>query len=262
MTAARPSRRRLRAASVVAIAAFAVIAAVSAPTAASAESGDLTLSLDGIHFSDSLPSGIFDGSGLLVPGDQLVQTLWVKNASSIAGDLRISRSSAISGPSALSRAITVRDVTTTVAGQGAAVGAPACSLVAVPGLLEPGQSVAIPLTLTMSDLDGRVAQNERLSLVLLAGLSEITTVQPALTECPSDAKVIPVSTGDDSVPTGAGSTGTGSTGPGSSDPSFSGPLAFTGSTMFYPSIMAGSVLTGIGLFFLLAARRRRREESM
>src|SRR5699024_7111478 len=71
-----------------AVAALAVGPLPSAP-AAHAASGDILISRDGVTWSNTLSTDIFDTSRMLVPGDTLEGSFYVKNAHSFPAYLRV-----------------------------------------------------------------------------------------------------------------------------------------------------------------------------
>ncbi len=63
---------------------------LSTAGSASAASPDVLLSDDGIHFSTGLSDGLFDGLGLLIPGESMKSSLWIKNPTGDAAATRVS----------------------------------------------------------------------------------------------------------------------------------------------------------------------------
>lgn len=63
---------------------------VAKPEPAPAQPLALLLSIDGVTFSPTLPGGLFDGAGALVPRQSVSAHLWVKNPSTAPAEFRLS----------------------------------------------------------------------------------------------------------------------------------------------------------------------------
>lgn len=64
-----------------------VLAVIDARPAAAAPG--LSLSLDRVHWSDTIDRELFDAQHTWAPGDEATVTLWVRNTSGVPADLRI-----------------------------------------------------------------------------------------------------------------------------------------------------------------------------
>jgi hypothetical protein len=239
-TAAPGSRRRRIILSVI-LAGIAVLL-VLAPGAGSARAAntDILVSLDGANWSATLPLGLFSGAGTVVPGDSISRTLWIKNTTSSAAVLRLSRLQNMAGSSLLARSISI---TATGRGTGGPPPAPqdASCVQLLPDQVVPGgRSTSTVVTLRVADLQGGEAQGQSATISLIASLSAVGGT--AASPCLAGGTDVPV------VGSGQALADTG------------GSLAFTGAGLPYPAIMIASLLTGLGLFVILAARRRRRAE--
>ena len=217
---------------------------------ASAAQDDVLLSLDGVTFAPTLPAGLFDSAGKLVPNDVAHSTLWVKNNTQLDGNLWLSRVDPAGTTTLFSGALSLYETGTTPGEAGpAGAGGASCTLLAPPQPIRAGQAIAVPLTLTVADLDGHDGQNEQVSLQIIAALADAAGPSPGNSFCPIDgASVI--------VNPGGGSSGNGSSGTAASDPR--GSLPFTG-VVAAPWIMTGGLLLGAGLFLVATRRTRRRE---
>ena len=225
--------RRLAAAALAAIALV-----VGIPLPADAAPGDgVLVSTDGVHFSSALPSGLFPASTVLIPGASRTATLYVKNDSSVPSQLFVSASRVVVSSRDFAQSLSLR------ATSAASPGTTAVRLDAVAGCatllaqrLAPGAVTELTLTLAMADVTARVAQGESLSAVLgLALVESDTSVAPA-SGCDTGGVQLPVLALPDS----------------------DGGLAYTGSAILYPALMAVGALLGVGALFVLAARRRGR----
>jgi hypothetical protein len=236
---------RLRIAAVACAAALVMVAPMaSAASPADAATGAILVSEDGANFSTNLASGLFSRTGQLMPGDTVTRTLYVKNASSVAGVLRISRySPALSSPfaRAVSLSSTLGIPITSSEADGATVG---CIRVVSDLPLAVGQSIAVPIILKVGSFNGATAKNETADIDLFVSMSDPAGPVLASPQCGDGGITIPASDNSSTASSGA-----------------HGSLAFTGTTMLYSSIMIGSVFLGLGLFVFIAGRRRRRGEA-
>ena len=236
-------KRRAAVVGVVALTLGAVLAASAGADAASAAQDDVLLSLDGVIFAPTLSGGLFDGVGTLVPGDEEQSTLWVKNNTQLDGALWLSRVDAVGTATLFTRALTLYETGTSPAEAGpAGAGGASCTLLSQPRPIRAGEAIAIPLTLSVADLDGRDGQNERVTLQVIAALADAAGPSPGNTYCPLDGASVTVSPS-----------------PGAAAGAAAGhvdPLPFTG-VVPAPWIIAGGLLLGAGLFFAVARRRER-----
>jgi hypothetical protein len=75
--------------------------------AARAASGDILVSLDGENWSSTLTRGLYFDVGTVMPGESISRTLWIKNATSAAATLRLSRIQTAATSSLFARAISI-----------------------------------------------------------------------------------------------------------------------------------------------------------
>ncbi|CAN5340903.1 hypothetical protein BH11ACT4_BH11ACT4_24530 [soil metagenome] len=228
-----------------ALTAIPVIAALvlgGALPAGASTTGSILLSSDGIHFSSALPGGVFAPGAAMIPGATRTATLWVKNDSTIASELVVGAAALAGSGRDLARSLTLQAASASTPG-----GAPAsldpsagcATLLAEP--LAAGDVTRLTLTLAMSDVGGQVAQGQALAAAVTLALREAdTAVSPGHTSgCGLDGVQLPVLGLPVTTP-----------GPG---------LAFTGSAIVYPALMAVGVLVLVGGILLLIARRRQRD---
>ena len=116
---------------------------------ARAVGGDLRVSLDGVRWSTSLPTGLFAGSSTVAPGDRMSRTLWVKNPMSSAGQFQLSRVQT-AATSSLSRAISITAAVPGVTGSIPASTASACAPLLPEIRIGAGRSIAITVTLAVA----------------------------------------------------------------------------------------------------------------
>jgi LPXTG-motif cell wall-anchored protein len=228
--------RRL-AAAVVAIAvatAIALGAPGTAPATAAPVPTEVLVSADGSTFSADLDHGLFEGAGLVVPGDTLAASLWVMNPLTTPAELRVSIGQVTSPDAAFAAGMELTAWDSAVGPDGTrTVGGLTDCEVIVPGRRMSGGAVLrLDLALHMLDLGGTIAQHDGLAIDLLVAARD------------GEAGPFPRSACDDvgtSIPIAA-------------SPS-SGGLANTGGGP--PSAIA--VVAGglVGLGFFLVRRRRR-----
>lgn len=89
----------------VALAVTGAILAFAAP--AQATDRPLALSADGVTFGDALPSSVFAGAAI-VPGTTVTRTFWVKNQTTMPGNLAVALRDVAGGDAQLIAAITLR----------------------------------------------------------------------------------------------------------------------------------------------------------
>lgn len=224
----------------MAVALVAVAATVgSAPAPASAEGETkILISSDGVHFGSSLDAGLFDGFGLMVPGDTDQARFWVKNPLSVQTEMRVSVRDFVSPAPAFAQAVTL--TTWDSIGDSSDTTSMTdlfdCRVVVPSRTLGPGEIVQVDLNLTMLDVTGQIAQNEAGELSFKVGMRD------------GEAGPFPASACDDTEVIVA-------------DPQPSAQdLATTGYQLPSAVIVAAGALIGSG-FFLVGRRRRRREDA-
>ncbi|MBB5632461.1 hypothetical protein BKA04_000684 [Cryobacterium mesophilum] len=207
-----------------------VLGGVVAP--ASAVTG-IEVSRDGMTFTGALPGTLFDQITVSVPGDTQSTVLYVRNAGSTAGFLRVALTSVTVSDPALAEALTVSAATADFPGAPVALAeAEPCHVLTEGDLVAPGGVVRISSALRFGDLQGTIGQNGSATFSFRVSLSDAVVGSLLPTECGSGT-TIPAA-GDDSIP-----------------------LAHTGAEPPAAMIMGTAVMLGVGLFLLVTARRRR-----
>ena len=234
------SRFRAITVSVVLTAVVLLMAVAPGAGAARAASGDILVSLDGVNWSATLPRGLFSSAGMVVPGERMSRTLWVKNGTSTPAILRLSRMQTAATSSLLARAISITATGRGTSGSSLEPQNGSCAQLFPDQVVRAGRFTPIVVTLTVEDLQGLEVQGQSATIILVASMSAPGGVAASL--CP---------------PGGTSVTALGS---GQALTNTSGSLAFTGAGLPYPAILIASLLAGLGLFVVLAARRRRRAE--
>lgn len=213
-----------------------VMAVIAMPSRAHAASDGTMSSLDGVTWGNSLPTGLFDGLGRLVPGDSATRTLWVRNTAQVDGLLRISLRETVSSSTALGSALRISAANAPADFRVASGAVGGCTQLLPDQILASGESVAVPITMEVMQLTGLDGQDATASITLLAVISDPAAGAFAPIACPSNGVTI----GD---------------GAGLSD------LASTGASTVPTLLIMASALLGAGLFLVLAIRRNKKKRA-
>ncbi len=246
----RPVRGVLAAA--VVLGALAVAPGAPVPSASAGGAPGVEVSLDGTHFAREPAGPLFADPPLIVPGDVVVATLWVRNATPYDGALRLSGTEAWASSPALAESLGVSaretgDAQTPGVPQTPGVAftaAAGCALVFAGPVLAPGEQTSLQVALTFDpstpDRAGADAQANLDFVVTLRDPADSAASGTA--DCASGQVVPAFPTGD-----GGGSEG----------------IALTGQDVL-PMIVLGAGFLVAGLLTVLAfarSNRRRRERS-
>lgn len=226
------------------IAGAALALAVAAPlvvaSPAAAAEQQLLVSSDGIHFTPGLDGGLFDDTEKLVPGQAITASLWLRNATEVPAELRVSvNDMAMSSPQ-LASSLNITAVDT---GRGTTVSSDVdelrqCDIIVPSRRVGAGRTVRIELTLRMLDVDRQIAQNELGSWSMRAAMRDGAAGPFPASACEDDGVDVPI---DPGFAGGADAERLGTTGT-------DAPTGW--------AVLAGA-LVAFGV--LLIARRRRRE---
>jgi hypothetical protein len=218
-----------------------VICGGAAP--ASAAPGDILVSTDGITFTPTLSSPLFSGIGLIVPGDTVTASVWLKNNTATTNLLRVTAANIVVSSPAYAAALTLDGssvpgaATTTATVAQLQSGCPA--IIPMRQVLAGGVlKVTVALTFD-SSVSGSQLQNETADLDLKAAMWQDPTLVPA-NAC--DDVGVPLSL---------------------TTLAFEGPtsgMAFTGGGSADLPLAIAAALLGVGLFLVLARRRKRSRE--
>ncbi len=134
----------------------------------------LSISYDGVSFSDSPEGSLFAADGTLVPGSSVSTTIHVRNDSKLTGELQL----AVTGATASNIAF-LESLSMMASLPGDAVGVPIrleageqCSPLLAGEELAAGATVAVTITLTMDGSVGNDEQRSTAGAELLASLRE------------------------------------------------------------------------------------------
>ena len=222
---------------------------VAANAGATSGATELEYSTDGIVWSALPPPALFDAPPVLVPGDALSTTVWLRNATVDPGRF----------------SVVIRRISYDDAAFGAAVGVTgddgagggmsrralsslgACALVIPARQLFPGESVPVTVTVDLSPgVTGASGQDGSFSFELAVGLRSDDVSGPAY-GCPGEPRGIPVGPRD---PVDEPDDDADDGGPDS--------IALTGTELLGRALLAATAMGGGGWLLVLLARRRRR----
>jgi hypothetical protein len=212
----------------------------ASPERAVADSPVVLVSTDGITYLPNLLVGLFDGVGLMVPGDTATSELWIKNPTASAATVRVNIGDVSSSSVDLANNLQLTAVNST---NGASVTETwsqlaECDVMVQPVTIAGGAVLRIDLSLSMLNAPGLVAQHQDGALTADVSMRDAA------------AGSFPASTCDPS-----------STSPNETQPAATNPrkvLGSTGETFPTQLLLLGSILVGVGWFLLVAHRRRRR----
>lgn len=183
-------RTTLRALSTIAVIAVAVLA--PAPASAAPAGGDLLLSADGIHFSESYRGELFHEVGAMVPGDSQDGRFWVRNATSEIAYLRVGIGSV--GTSTVKFLESLR----MTAGAGDAESGElslttslVCTSLLAPIPLAAGEDVRVDLTVGLDPAAEVETQDASTDITMVASLSNAAPVEFGDDVCRGDFEAIP-----------------------------------------------------------------------
>ncbi|MFC5929344.1 hypothetical protein D6T64_20090 [Cryobacterium melibiosiphilum] len=224
---------------VLAVAVTALLALTIGVPSATAAPIDLTLSTDGVTFSETLPGGLFDDLGLLIPRGSQSATLWVKNPTDSAASLRIStRDLVVSDPVfagvvslATWNSATGAAATTTLAA------ADGCRTLVSTGSLAAGETVRIVVTFTMADATGLTGQNGWATLNFLVTMRQDAAGVRPESACDDGGVLVPVV-----APTAEGVA----------DPGHRPVLPLTGVPQALPLLVLAALFVGAGVIARVA----------
>lgn len=254
--APRQIRRRAVGSLLGALLASALLMASSVQPALAASENDLAVSTDGTTFTPGNTLPLFTAMGRLVPGDNRVESVWVRNEAAIPGLLRVDMAGVTADDPDLAEGVTL-----SVLRHGEGDGVPvsldqaiangSCAVLGDGIALQPGEKVRLDLTAVVSS--ALVKRQGALGTVgfHLRGTLRDGAVQGLLepgARCTAD-EYVPPEPDDDEDDQDGGRDDHGN------------PLERTGGASIVPLAMIGFLsIGGAVLFGLLAWRRRRLEQ--
>ncbi len=223
----------------------AVIAApLATPDSAAAAPSDILVSTDGITFTEANLVDPLAGIGLLVPGDSVQRSLWVRNDTARDAYFRLTVSDLVVPLTAYPDAITVMTTHGIDSRFDRLSDLTVCSALVRSASIHAGAVARIDFTIAMdSTVPGLVAQNETAQFGVRVSMRDVVGgPYPGVDGCVSDNG-------------GGGGAGYGGA-------SANGPrLPFTGTDAIPLAFLAVASLTGGILAIIIARRRHRRDET-
>jgi hypothetical protein len=217
-----------------------VAAPLAVPTTASAAPGDILVSTDGTTFQAANLVDPLAGIGLLVPGDSVQRSLWVRNGTARDAYLRLTVSDLVMPLTAYPDAITVTTALGTSARFDRLSDLTVCSALVRSATIQAGAVARIDFTIAMdSTVPGLVAQDETAQFGVRVAMRDVVAgAYPSVDGCvpEGDAPALPSTSGAPRLP-------------------------FTGADAIPLLILAASSLLGGVVAIIVARRRRRREEA-
>ncbi|SDS84540.1 hypothetical protein [Microlunatus soli] len=226
-----------------------IIVAVSALTPASAVSQDeVQVSSDARHWQSDLDRPLFDPDARWVPGDVETTTLWIRNAATTAGTLRVAVDP-LDHDQFLRHGLHLR---ARASGSDWVTLAPDGSARRITGRLPAGATTQLWITASFDAAAGNVSQERRADLRLRVTLSQ-------LIDDGHPPPAGPTTGPPTQPPTAAPPTGDHSGAPTASAAPGPGDLAGTGLDARAAVVLIGAAAVGAGVALLQRPRRRSRE---
>lgn len=234
----RPRIRRGIALAAALVVALLGLGAAAPATAAQAAAPSILLSSDGVTFTPTLSTRLFDSIGLLVPGDTQTTSLWVKNDTARDAYLRLTISNLVVPLTEFTDAIVLTTTSRTLTRTDQLADLVVCSAVLRSAPIEAGDVLRIDLAVGMdAGVVGQQAQDETGSIDFSVAMRDIAYgPYPAADGCAETAPELP---------------GTGG-----------GQMANTGADAMPLLLVASAALLGGFIAIIVARRRSRRQDEV
>jgi len=220
----------------------------------------LELSTDGRTWSSSIPGTLFDALPVIVPGDSVSRTLYVRNAGATAGLLRLDAVDVRISNADFAKSLRV-GATVDAASLGSTDlgGSSDCLTVLPSGRIAAGAVATVEITLGFDKNAPMPTQDSTADFSLLLSVSEDIGQTAPSAGCPDEGIELPtLPFPEDEGDTGAG--GSASAPPSAQPTATSGSgLALTGATVL-PLLATSGGLLLLGVAVLTATRRRKHAE--
>ncbi|GLK16843.1 hypothetical protein [Herbiconiux flava] len=225
--------------------ALAAMGAPGAIAAGPADDGGVVVSVDGSRYDDAPAEPLFAAPPVIVPGDVVTETLWVRNDGAVPATLRIDATDARATVAAFADALRVSAAIPPLDAGAVPFGDAAdCAVLLRGPVLEPGERVAVAVSLSFSAATpDRVGHDARATLDFTASLRD-----------------------EAAEAAGAGACGAGIAIPGLPDGPASGPgglLSDTGAAPPLAALLWGAALAVAGALLVslrIGAARSRRND--
>ena len=209
-------------------------------TATADEFGEMLVSVDGRTFAPEPEAGLFDRAALLVPGDAITSSLWVRNESPSPANLRVSLRELDTPSAEFARSVrlSVRDSGATMVQTLAEV--ERCDVLVRTTGIPVGGTVRVDFALEMGDFAGDSTQAQSASFSVVAAMSDAAAGELNASPCEDEGVIISSSS------------------PGAATPVT---IAATGSRPPVALLVTGGAVLGLGMILVGASRRRRSIEA-
>ncbi|CAN5383273.1 hypothetical protein BH11ACT3_BH11ACT3_16110 [soil metagenome] len=244
-----------------------VLAPLSATAAPSTSTDPLVqLSTDGVNFSASV-APLFDTSLRMIPESAQSRSLWVMNASTEEGYLRVVVGGVTGNNRELLNALSLQADTEAMTGSSVSLtSANPCHVLTEGALLGPGGTMRVDLSLLLGDMNGSHGQGGNIGFQLLVGLSGVDPAGTPATACISAGtavQVLPAAGGPGSTSAGAAGIADTADVPDTTDvpetvPTLADLVANTARLFQENFVFLWVVGAALGAFLMLYLTRRRR----
>jgi len=234
-------RRPLLRSVAVAVAAFAALAVA---TPASAATPEIVVSADGTTFGPGVATELFDDLALIVPGDSMASSVWVRNQSAGTALVRVAVTNLVIPSPEFGAAVTLSSTMngfTHIASLGSLQN---CQVVVQAQSIPAGGTAKVDFEVLMSSAtSGSDAQGQTASMAFVVTAHDFA------------AGPFPDANGCSRGAAGTGGSGAGTGGAGTP------PLAWTGVGELLPTILVALACIGCGALFAVLRRRRDRDQT-
>jgi len=163
-----------------------LLVAPAAHAASAAASQPVQFSTDGVHWSDSYSGALFAGV-LLVPGESVGRTFYVRNGASEPAVLRVTLYDVATTDIDFANAMTLSASLPGLPGASVPVtDARPCVTLSQGRVLAAGDSVRLDSVAALGDLTGTSGQTHNISFKLAVSLSSTDSAAPTPNTCPTD----------------------------------------------------------------------------
>lgn len=241
----------------------------------------MSISDDGVKFSQNAGGGLLDRLGLLIPGESASASMWVRNDSSDRAVVRVSIRDLVTSSREYADGVSLA---TWNSGTGQTLSnslssLPRCSVIVPSQIIQAGDTMRFELTFAMADLQNEVGQAERARMSLMVAMRDSAGGDFPASACDDDGTLI-TPTSDPRAPGAAQTSVGGPATPVSGDvqlPTESVPgvastpievtvwgftlLRLTSDDLTALFVVSAGLASGVAMFVLAAHRRRERDEA-
>lgn len=200
MTAARV--RRLAGGVLAAGAAASIVCGAISPALAAEPEGVL-VSTDGVTFTPTLNTGLFDDLGRIIPGGSMSASIWIKNDSDSAAAMRVSTRDLRYSSEAFADALHLAARSSPAAVRPSSLTASRplatfteCEVLVSTPRLAAGAVTQLTLTFDFHDVTGTTAQGDTASVNLLVAMRDATAPPFSASACADTGTLLPSTAAD------------------------------------------------------------------